>query len=669
MNKVFSKIAGLSVGLALAIGVGVAVGSRSDAKVAKAADDTIIVVDSSANSLNLTSTATTEETTKTDASGITYKVSSGAKAQSSSGDNKFSANAILIGKSGAYIYNTTALPDNIKKFEVYANKNASAKVSVAVQFADADDGAITEYNSKLAGTWTQTLSTLDNVYDVTLPMTNAKYFRYQITNANNSQVEFRITCGEVQTVTSATFDMSSAKTNYVEGDDVSISSVKILDNNSNDITSACTITADKEKVAFGDTSITYSATYNFDESIQIESVTLPISVAHLAVTSIEPYGQAKTSFVEEQPISYGSMKVKVNYNNGTSETLNMDHAGISVMIGSETIVGSRYLSINDNEKTITVSYGGFSFDYTITVSEKGDAKEGYWTKVTDTADFVDGLEVIIVGSSNNYAMGSYVSGNNVPGVEISKDVDGNIDTLVAGVKVYTLVDSSSTTDGTFALYDGEGYLAATGGSSSNKLVRQDSIDAKACFTFTVSGLSVESVDRGVLRANPNNGNPIFACYASTSSTGSLGVAYKFVEQEKSADQVVVENFCKTSLHLDSSKADYIDFNNNTSGTACKGETGYYVLAKEAYDDLSPAQKEIFATSSEFIIARGRDRLAAWAEANGETFDAVAGTFSAYIPSFAITSEDNSTMVIVISIAAISALAFTTLLVFKKKKQK
>ena len=35
MNKVFTKIAGLSVGLALAIGVGVAVGSRSD-KVAEA---------------------------------------------------------------------------------------------------------------------------------------------------------------------------------------------------------------------------------------------------------------------------------------------------------------------------------------------------------------------------------------------------------------------------------------------------------------------------------------------------------------------------------------------------------------------------------------------------------------------------------------------------------
>ena len=33
MNKVFSKIAGLSVGLALAIGVGVAVGQKSAARV------------------------------------------------------------------------------------------------------------------------------------------------------------------------------------------------------------------------------------------------------------------------------------------------------------------------------------------------------------------------------------------------------------------------------------------------------------------------------------------------------------------------------------------------------------------------------------------------------------------------------------------------------------
>ena len=673
MNKLFSKVAALSVGLALAIGVGVAFGSRQ-AKEVKATDDTVIVVDSDTTSLNLTSTATSEEVSRTDASGITYKVSSGAKQQTSSGSNKFTAKAILIGKSGAYIYNTTVMPDNIKKFELYANAGASAKVSVAVQFANSTDGAIEDFDSELAGTWTQTLSTLDNVYDVTLPMTNARYFRYQVTNANNSQVEFRITCGESQTVTSATFDMSSAKTNYVEGDDVSISTVKVLDNNSNDITSACTITADKEKVAFGDTSITYSATYNFDESIQIESVTLPISVAHLAVTSIEPYGKAKTSFVEEQPISYGSMKVKVNYNNETSETLNMDHAGISVMIGSETIVGTRYLSVNDNEKTITVSYSGFSFDYQITVASKSDTPDGYWTKITDASEFVEGLEVILVSNNTNYAMGTYATGNNVPAVEVSKDESGNINGTVAGVQTYTLELSDGETSvdtNTFALYDGTGYLYAPGGSNNNYLKRSATIDSEKVsqysFALTTSSAIANTGEgqRNVLKYNANNGNPIFSCYAGTSSNPNA-VLYKFVEQPKSADQIVVENFCKVSLHLDSSSSSYVDFNDNTSGTAC---LSYYQSAKTAYEALTDDQKDIFATSAEFIIARGRDRFAAWAKANGETFDAVAGTFSAFVPSFAFILENNNTMIIVISIAAISALGLTFALVFKKKKQK
>ena len=146
----------------------------------------VLIIDGS----QLTSTATTAESDKT-YDGVTITFSDGAKFQSSTGENKFADKAILIGKKGKYIYNKTAIPGRITKFEVYANKGASAAVSVGINFSDSP---IDAYNASASNTFTATLSTLDSVYDCTDKLSsNARYFWYQVTNANNSQIQFRIT--------------------------------------------------------------------------------------------------------------------------------------------------------------------------------------------------------------------------------------------------------------------------------------------------------------------------------------------------------------------------------------------------------------------------------------------------------------------------------------------
>lgn len=153
-----------------------------------AAEPVTIIIDAS----DLKETATTTDTDHT-FGGVTLTYSKGAKKQlATNAKNAFSdKGAILIGKSGAYIYNKTAIPGIITKFEIYANEGASKRVTVGVNFSNS---AISKYNAKAANTYTATLSTLDKVYDCSssLPV-NAKYFWYQVTNANNSQVQFRIT--------------------------------------------------------------------------------------------------------------------------------------------------------------------------------------------------------------------------------------------------------------------------------------------------------------------------------------------------------------------------------------------------------------------------------------------------------------------------------------------
>lgn len=138
----------------------------------------------------LTSTATAAETIITQ-NDFSYTISTGGKKQASSGTNKFEGmgDAILIGKSGAYIYNNTPFGEGIESFELYSNKGASAKVSVSVSFSV---NPITAEQTAEDSIWTATLSTVDNIYAVTVPA-GARYFYYKVTNANNSQVAFRIT--------------------------------------------------------------------------------------------------------------------------------------------------------------------------------------------------------------------------------------------------------------------------------------------------------------------------------------------------------------------------------------------------------------------------------------------------------------------------------------------
>lgn len=156
---------------------------------AKGAVETVtIIVDAS----DLNETATTTDTDHT-FGGVTFTYSKGAKKQLAGGATKAFSDkgAILIGKSGAYIYNKAAIPGIITKFEIYANEGASARVTVGVNFSNS---AISKYNASAANTYTAKLATVDKVYDcsASLPK-DAKYFWYQVTNANNSQVQFRIT--------------------------------------------------------------------------------------------------------------------------------------------------------------------------------------------------------------------------------------------------------------------------------------------------------------------------------------------------------------------------------------------------------------------------------------------------------------------------------------------
>ena len=271
MKNIAKKLANLVLGFALVLGVGISVGSSVNKEaIGVRAETKTLIIDGS----KLTTTATTSNTTY-QYDGFNIVFSSGAKNQTSkSGTNKFTDNAILIGKKGTYIYNQSPIGSKITQFEVYANIGASTKASIGINFSDQ---AITSYNSSSTYTYTQTLSTVDKVYDASTKLSsNAKYFWYQVTSDYNSQVQFRITYEEAIAKTLNGLTLSDNRTDkqklYYEGDTFKTDGLTVTANYSDaedeDVTNQ--ISWDKTILKTTDTLVT--------GTFKDKTVTVPITV-------------------------------------------------------------------------------------------------------------------------------------------------------------------------------------------------------------------------------------------------------------------------------------------------------------------------------------------------------------------------------------------------------
>lgn len=137
--------------------------------------------------------------------------------------------------------------------------------------------------------------------------------------------------------------------------------------------------------------------------------------------------------------------------------------------------------------------------------------------VTDASVLQDGDELLILKADETYALSTTQNTNNRPATSISVS-NHTISTVPSDVQILTL--EAGTTSGTWYLSTGSGYLANASGSK-NKLVTVSatSITSNATWTIAFTSAGVATVkaqagDRNILRFNPNNDSPIFACYAS-----------------------------------------------------------------------------------------------------------------------------------------------------------
>lgn len=169
--------------------------------------------------------------------------------------------------------------------------------------------------------------------------------------------------------------------------------------------------------------------------------------------------------------------------------------------------------------------------YTLTVKEPAVVGSDKYQLVTDASTLKAGDEILIayVGDDGATVMGEQKD-NNRAGVAATINNDNTI-TPMSDAQVVTLEEG-------FYFNVGIGYLYAAS-STKNYLKTETEKDDNAKATIAIAQNeetgAVESTiifqgknTNKVMRFNPNNGKPLFACYASNSTTGSLPQIYRKV---------------------------------------------------------------------------------------------------------------------------------------------
>lgn len=161
-------------------------------------------------------------------------------------------------------------------------------------------------------------------------------------------------------------------------------------------------------------------------------------------------------------------------------------------------------------------------------------------------------------------------------------------------------------------------------------------------------------------------------YTYNSSTGAITImqaymidySFSLTANEVVTDAGYVNAFVDTYMHM----ADYDKLHNNVNGKGwCNDEEHhYYLTAKQGFNALTSAQKEIFKTDSDFEEAH--NRYLAWATACGDTQPYVGTTINNTSNVITISKDNSVSVVLVAMIIVVSSSTMLSIFLFIKKRK-
>lgn len=215
----------------------------------------------------------------------------------------------------------------------------------------------------------------------------------------------------------------------------------------------------------------------------------------------------------------------ITYASDNEEVATIDNEGVVSLVSAGTAVITASFAGND-------TYEAAVARYTLTVQNAAVIGTDKFELVADASTLAAGDVIILVGTyevdevSQTYALGTNQKTNNRQAVAVTiNSTDGTI-TPSSDVQQITLEEG-------WYFNVGNGYLYAAS-KSANHLKTETEADDNAKATISTDDDGNATIifqgenTRNQLRFNYNNGEPLFACYAEETTTGSLSQIYKKV---------------------------------------------------------------------------------------------------------------------------------------------
>lgn len=270
--------------------------------------------------------------------------------------------------------------------------------------------------------------------------------------------------------------------------------------------------------AQGSITITFSTTTKRAYLDEIELVPLPNSRQEISMAFSENSATAILGQGFMPPtltISPEGLPVNYNSSNADVATVDSETGEVSILAVGTTVITASFAGNGD--------YYDNSASYTLTVT----APPTYFELVTDVTTLAEGDEVLIAYVSEEAckALGTNQKTNNREAVDVTLNDDETL-TPSSDTQVITL-----EMDGENFLFNvGTGYLYAAS-SSYNYLKTELEADDNAKATISINNGDATITFQGknthnIIRYNPNNGTPIFSCYASNSSVKTPPQIYR-----------------------------------------------------------------------------------------------------------------------------------------------
>lgn len=234
------------------------------------------------------------------------------------------------------------------------------------------------------------------------------------------------------------------------------------------------------------------------------------------------------------PVLVNPYEVTVAYSTSDAKIAAVNETTGAVTIGEKEGTATITASFEGDE-----TYKAATASYTITVKAAVGPGTDKYELVTDAATLKAGDELLIayVDADGATVMSTEQKTNNRGAVEATVNADGTV-TPNSDAQVVTLEGETNA----WYFNVGDGYLYAAG-NDKNYLKTETEADDNAKATIAIAkNETTEAVEatiqfqgsytRNLMRFNPNNGSPIFACYSSTSGTGSLPQLYRKVAESE-----------------------------------------------------------------------------------------------------------------------------------------